>query len=229
LANGTKPNPEETFSTSAYGRVLEVSEILEMDWAQAGPDEFYAWLSKHTDVGLTERPLCASTVVGKSCSAIFQESFSVVPEMNIGEQTKEAKLIGVVDGAAANGETFLEAIFSSSVPVRATLYRSWYDSRIVPWAHYVPMDNDFIGLFPILEFFFGSEGQIREGAVRGKIAEDIAHAGAEWARRVLRKEDMEVYMFRLLLEYARILEGGRWETANPTGASILPHAGFDLQ
>jgi len=33
--------------------------------------------------------------------------------------------------------------------------------------------------------------------------------GAEWARQVLRREDMEVYMFRLLLEYGRIIDDNR--------------------
>lgn len=39
----------------------------------------------------------------------------------------------------------------------------------------------------------------------------IAEAGREWANKVLRKEDMEIYMFRLLLEYGRITDDNRDE------------------
>jgi hypothetical protein len=38
----------------------------------------------------------------------------------------------------------------------------------------------------------------------------IAEGSRDWARRVLR-EDMEVWMFRLLLEYARVIDDGRDE------------------
>jgi hypothetical protein len=37
-------------------------------------------------------------------------------------------------------------------------------------------------------------------------ARRIAEAGKEWADRVLRKDDMLIYVYRLLLEYARIVD-----------------------
>ena len=40
-------------------------------------------------------------------------------------------------------------------------------------------------------------------------ASKIARQGREWAGKVLRKEDMQVYMLRLLLEYARICDDNR--------------------
>ena len=47
-------------------------------------------------------------------------------------------------------------------------------------------------------------GNVRAG-------EMIAEAGREWAGRVLRKEDMEIYMFRLLLEWGRLTDDRRDE------------------
>jgi len=41
------------------------------------------------------------------------------------------------------------------------------------------------------------------------VAEKIAAQGMEWAGRVLRKEDLLVYMYRLVLEYARICDERR--------------------
>lgn len=40
-------------------------------------------------------------------------------------------------------------------------------------------------------------------------AKRIADTGRDWAGRVLRREDMEVYGFRLMLEYGRLLDDAR--------------------
>lgn len=51
----------------------------------------------------------------------------------------------------------------------------------------------------------------RKLGMRGntEAGEEIADAGREWAGRVLRKEDMEIYMFRLLLEWGRLTDDRR--------------------
>ncbi len=52
------------------------------------------------------------------------------------------------------------------------------------------------------------EGIMRENVGAG---EEIAEAGREWAGKVLRKEDMEIFMFRLLLEWGRLTDDDRDE------------------
>ena len=42
-------------------------------------------------------------------------------------------------------------------------------------------------------------------------SEKIAEEGRQWASCVLRKEDMEIYMFRLLSEWGRIVDDRREE------------------
>ena len=37
----------------------------------------------------------------------------------------------------------------------------------------------------------------------------LASQGREQAKRVLRREDMEIYLFRLLLEYGRVIDDNR--------------------
>ena len=49
---------------------------------------------------------------------------------------------------------------------------------------------------------------MRENVLAG---EEIAEAGRVWAEKVLRKEDMEIYMFRLLLEWGRLTDDRRDE------------------
>ena len=40
-------------------------------------------------------------------------------------------------------------------------------------------------------------------------ARDIAREGSRWWARALRKQDMQVYMYRLILEYKRLLDPAR--------------------
>lgn len=46
-------------------------------------------------------------------------------------------------------------------------------------------------------------------ARRDKLGEEISTAGAQWSSKVLRKEDMQLYIFRLLLEFARVKDDNR--------------------
>ena len=102
------------------------------------------------------------------------------------------------------------------------------------WKHFVPLDVRLHGVWSTLAYFAGvrtfvdvegEEGgagggsgmQDRETVAQTVIQENIAEgekiaeAGREWAGRVLRKEDMEVYLFRLLLEWGRLTDDRRDE------------------
>ena len=67
--------------------------------------------------------------------------------------------------------------------------------------------------FGIMEYFLGYqpragvEAEARPG--HDGVARHIALAGHEWTRKALRPEDMSLYMFRLILEYARICDDNR--------------------
>ena len=110
------------------------------------------------------------------------------------------KYLPDVDGNSFSGR-FRAFLMSNSLPIKATIYTEWHDSRLIPWKHFVPMDNTSVDLWSILEFFFRHDDQ----------AEKIALEGRMWADRVLRKEDVLVYVYRLLLEYARVSDPNREE------------------
>jgi len=123
-----------------------------------------------------------------------------------------------MDGAGFSGR-FLPFLQSRSLPFRAGIFRTWYDSRLTAWAHFVPIDVRLHGLLSTLAYFTGTKGvpgaktlKARVG-VEARVAagEAIAEAGRERAEKVLRKEDMEVYMFRLLLEWGRLTDDRRDE------------------
>ncbi|KAI1335950.1 glycosyltransferase family 90 protein [Xylariaceae sp. FL0016] len=126
-------------------------------------------------------------------------SATAPPPVDFQESWKHRHLVDL-DGAAFSGR-FLPFLESRSLPYRAGLFRSWWEERVHAWRHYVPVDVRLHDLWGALGYFGGGGGD-REG-------EEMARAGAEWARKALRKEDMQVYMFRLLLEWGRIIDDRR--------------------
>ncbi|TKX23671.1 hypothetical protein C1H76_4186 [Elsinoe australis] len=124
------------------------------------------------------------------------------------------KYILDLDGAGFSGR-FLPFLQSRSLPFKAALFREWYDDRLQAWAHFVPLDLRGTGFWATLMYFAGWKGRVGGEAVEVKGHENegqgIAEVGREWSRQVLRKEDMEIYMFRLLLEWGRLTDDGRDE------------------
>lgn len=97
-----------------------------------------------------------------------------------------------MDGNAYSGR-FYAFMQSQSVPMKLAFFREWHADMLVPWVHYVPLSLQMGGYVEMLRFFEEEE----EGRM---IAKNIALGGKEWAQTALGNEDMEVYMFRLLLE-----------------------------
>lgn len=108
-----------------------------------------------------------------------------------------------MDGAGFSGR-LIPFVRSQSLPWRASLFRTWWEERVHAWAHFVPVDVRLHELGRLMEYFGGygnSDGPSR--------AEQMAQAGKKWAEQALRKEDMEIYMFRLLLEWGRLVDDRR--------------------
>lgn len=93
---------------------------------------------------------------------------------------------------------------STSMPLKATVYAEWHDDRLIPWMHFAPFDNTFQDLYSVLNFFADGPGGKGDEAARF-----IAETGRVWAEQVLRREDMALYVWRLLLEWARICDENR--------------------
>lgn len=73
------------------------------------------------------------------------------------------KFLPDVDGNAFSGR-YPAFLLSSSLPIKATVYNEWHNSRLFPWVHFVPMDNTFIDLYGIMDFFMGYQDD--QGVVR---------------------------------------------------------------
>ncbi|KAI1799609.1 glycosyltransferase family 90 protein [Daldinia bambusicola] len=120
------------------------------------------------------------------------------PSLDFQEHWHHRHLIDL-DGAAFSGR-FLPFLKSGSLPYRAALFRTWWEERVHAWRHFVPLDVRLGDLWGAVSYL-GGPGLAD--------ADEIAQAGRDWALQSLRKEDMQVYMFRLLLEWGRLVDDRR--------------------
>ncbi|KAL4885753.1 hypothetical protein BJY04DRAFT_179163 [Aspergillus karnatakaensis] len=129
---------------------------------------------------------------------VQEEFFGTVPFENQTEAWKYRYLLDM-DGHAFSGR-FYSFLRSKSLPLKIAHFREWHSDILFPWVHYAPLSVRG-GEYTEVMRFFKSEG--------GDIARYIAHAGTEWAERVLTKGNFEVWMFRLLLEFGRVVDDNR--------------------
>lgn len=159
------------------------------------------FVGEHSDANFVHLTCHPGEPDGK-CSYI-DDYFEVKEGMPMKEQYAY-KFLPDIDGNSFSGR-YLGFLLSSSLPIKATVYNEWHDSRLVAWAHFVPMDSTFLDIYGILEYFIGFE----EAESHDSAAEKIALDGQDWAKKVLRHEDMQIYVYRLLLEYARLCDDQR--------------------
>ena len=117
-----------------------------------------------------------------------------------------------LDGAGFSGR-FIPFLQSRSLPFKSAIFREWYSSRLTPWLHFVPQDVRLHDVYSTLIYFMGLKTSVggRKSYVGAheREATYIAESGRDWANKILRKEDMEIYMFRLLLEWGRLTDDQR--------------------
>jgi len=120
-----------------------------------------------------------------------REFFDVKPAAPM-ETAYKYKHVLDLDGNAFSGR-FYALLQSRSLVYKYALFREWHNEWIRPWAHYVPLSLQGEDWLEAVRFFALE-------ALGKKEAERVAMQSKEWAERVLRHEDMEVWFFRLLLE-----------------------------
>lgn len=112
-----------------------------------------------------------------------------------------SRLVFDLDGNGVSGRWY-KLLASNSTPLKQTLLREWHDDRLVPWVHYIPVSQSMEEL-PELVAYLLSTPQGQQHAL------EIAEQGAEWYRKTLRREDIAIYLHRLLLELARLQDPAR--------------------
>ena len=148
------------------------------------------------DVGFTSIERCQDRDCGEE-----KKAFALKPSVEF-EQFFKYKFLPDVDGSAFSGR-WIAFLKSRGLPFKLAIFREWFDSRIIAWRHFVPLDvrlreRDFKS---VMNWFMKVENTLW--------AKKVADWGREWALETLRDEDAEVYLFRLLLEYARVMNDDR--------------------
>ncbi|KAM0559506.1 hypothetical protein ACHAPJ_004536 [Fusarium lateritium] len=162
-------------------------------------------------VGMNDYTGC----LGPNCEPLRQ-TYPVVEEAQ-DQESFEFRYILLLDTDNGPSPDLLRAIRSNSVPLISTLFRTWYSDRLIPWLHFVPIDTRYQGLHTTLTYFTGTQKKAhlngRDTDMKGqtKDAAWIAQQGAKWAKQVLGEKDREVYLFRLLLEWGRLIDDKRDE------------------
>ncbi|KAL2826857.1 hypothetical protein BDW59DRAFT_144839 [Aspergillus cavernicola] len=143
-----------------------------------------------TSVGQCDRNDCAA-----------QTEFFKITEPTEQQEAWAYKYLVDIDGNAFSGR-YHAFLNSNSLVCKIALFREWHDERLKPWVHYVPLSlqgDEFVETMR----YFTSEEEGKTAAPR------LAQQGKDWAQRMLRNEDMEVWFFRLLLEYGRLIDDNR--------------------
>ncbi|KAI0451263.1 hypothetical protein F5B21DRAFT_487786 [Xylaria acuta] len=118
-----------------------------------------------------------------------------------GDRPFLSQLVFDLDGNGISGR-YYKLLASKSAPLKQTLFREWHDDRLIPWVHYIPVSQSMEEL-PELVFYLTSteSGQER--------AREIAEQGREWFSKAFREVDIVIYVYRLLLELARLQDPDR--------------------
>ncbi|RAL62260.1 hypothetical protein DID88_004828 [Monilinia fructigena] len=106
-----------------------------------------------------------------------------------------------MDGNAFSGR-FYAFLKSKSLVYKMAIFREWHEEWLKPWVHYIPLSLRGDEWVEAVRWFAGED-------VGKKEAERIALQGRDWADHVLRNEDLEVWFFRLMLEYGRLVDDDR--------------------
>lgn len=92
---------------------------------------------------------------------------------------------------------FYRLLSSQSVVLKQSWIQEWHDDRLVPWVHYIPVTMGMDELPSLINFLVNDpEGK--------RLSIEISREGSTWSRQVLRRIDMSIYVYRLLLELAEI-------------------------
>ena len=103
-----------------------------------------------------------------------------------------SKFLLDINGYAFSGR-YYAWLFSKSLVYKLAVFREWHDEWLKPWVLYVPLGLKEEEYVKRIRYFDREES----GKVQAKW---LAEQSREWAQKVLRNSDMEVWYFRLLLE-----------------------------
>ncbi|KAK4689532.1 hypothetical protein P7C73_g565, partial [Tremellales sp. Uapishka_1] len=183
----------------------EVREIMVPN-GEAGFKNVRRWarvLSKaYVDVKLAGSPVqCPTPELCKQVADTIEFGDRVWPD-----QASAFKYNLDVDGNGWSSR-FHRLLSSGSPVIKMTMFPEWHQNWLTPWYHYIPLKPDYEDLYDTMAFFIGpvdDDGVVDETKGHDHLARKIGEAGQKFALENWRWQDMQAYMFRLLLELQRL-------------------------
>lgn len=117
------------------------------------------------------------------------------------DEAFRSRLVFDIDGNGISGR-YYKLLASKSVPLKQTILREWHDDRLMPWVHYIPVSQSMEELPDLVLYLTSTEAGQRQ-------AKEIATQGREWFFKSFRPIDLTIYMYRLMLELARLQDPSR--------------------
>jgi len=197
---------------------LEVEVLVEQsNYTQEGQNQLVkkkfnqAWLNKKwMDVGLVGKAVQCNEEEG-TCrdmdNAPMWKKEVPVPVHLWGQR----KFVLDLDGNEWSID-FQRKLSWGHVVLKHTSWPEWNSDWLIPYYHYIPVQSNFTDVYNIMSFFLGDPENQGHGG-HDNLAEKISEHAAEFARKYWRWQDMQAYVYRLALEYARLLSRDRNEAS----------------
>jgi len=130
-----------------------------------------------------------------------QRTFFRLDPWSPSNKALHSTLVFDIDGNGISGR-YYKFLASKSAVLKQTVLREWHDERLVPWVHFVPVSLGMEEVPELVQFLAGTE--------RGReVARGVAEEGKRWFERAVRGVDRGVYVYRLMVEMARVQDPGR--------------------
>ncbi|WVQ96630.1 hypothetical protein IAU59_003735 [Kwoniella sp. CBS 9459] len=192
LLRKSQVNPDSPMTEGRYispdGTLLALEEELSTDEA----------MSFYYDMKLSGSPIQCSEEDG-TCNDMRREIQWAGHQG--AEELNRHKFLLDIDGNGWSGR-FRRLMSTNSMVIKMTMFTEWFQPHLIPWFMYVPAKLDFSDLTDIMAFFRGTPQHPDLGFEETAAA--LARNGQCFVQRMFRMEDLQAYMMRLFLEYARI-------------------------
>ncbi|AAW42848.2 CAP1-related [Cryptococcus deneoformans JEC21] len=150
------------------------------------------------DIKLAGEPIQCSQDDG-TCQSMWDE-IEWAPRQS-GDDLNLNKFLLDIDGNGWSGR-FRKLMSTNSLVIKMTMFTEWFQPHLIPWFMYIPAKLDFSDLPDIMAFFRGTP--THPELAFDETAQALARNGKCFVQRMFRMEDLQAYMMRLFLEYARI-------------------------
>ncbi|KAF8330781.1 uncharacterized protein EI90DRAFT_3145699 [Cantharellus anzutake] len=173
------------------------------------------------DIAFTKAIGC-DLYVGGGCEQMM-EDHRFANAVQLTDHYKYKYLIDL-DGMGYSAH-FLAFMGSESAVLKTTVYREFFSDWIQPWLHYIPVSDSYNDLYNIHAYFSGpSPSELKAFSLLGNHTNEflaahkregdqklrrIARAGRQWKNTITRRVDMQVYVYRLCIEWARLWSDNR--------------------